>query len=246
MATVASRLLGELQRSFDLFQGFRHEADEPEAFYRLLADDTVKTVASVCTLTGARFVDVGGGPGYVSEAFRAAGTVPLTVEYDYREATLHGRTFTDGIIGDGQRLPLRTAAVDVAYTSNVIEHVPDPRQMLCELVRIVRPGGVIYVTFTNWYSPWGGHETSPWHYFGGEYAARRYERRYGRPPKNRYGTSLFKLHVGEMLRWVHASPSVELIDASPRYYPRFTRAVLAVPGLREVATWNLAMQLRRR
>jgi hypothetical protein len=36
-----------------------------------------------------------------------------------------------------------------------------------------------------------------------------------------------------------------VIAARPRYYPRWCRALLLVPGLREIATWNLLLILRR-
>ena len=37
-----------------------------------------------------------------------------------------------------------------------------------------------------------------------------------------------------------------VIDALPRYYPRWMRWVLAVPGLRELVTWNLLVVMRKR
>ena len=58
--------------------------------------------------------------------------------------------------GDGLSLPIFDAAFDVAYSSNVLEHVPDPERMLQE-IRPVVPGGLVLVNFTNWLSPWGGH-----------------------------------------------------------------------------------------
>ena len=72
----------------------------------------------------------------------------------------------------------RDGAVDVCYSSNVLEHVPEPWAMADEMLRVTRPGGTRRTCrFTNWLSPWGGHETSPWHYSGGARAARRYARR---------------------------------------------------------------------
>ena len=88
-----------------------------------------------------------------------------------------------------------SGVVDVCFSANVLEHVPDWRAMLAEMVRVTKPGGIIVVSFTNWLSPWGGHETSPWHYLGGDRAARRYQRRHGRPPKNRFGSSLYPVSV---------------------------------------------------
>ena len=153
-----------------------------------------------------------------------------------------GRT----IAGDGNQLPLPDGVVDVAFSSNVLEHIPDPARFLDEMVRVTRPDGIIYLSFTAWYSPWGGHETAPWHYLGGHRAARRYERLHGRPPGNRFGSSLFACHVGPTLRMVRAHRGVEVVAALPRYYPDWMRWLIEVPALRELATWNLLLVLRRR
>ena len=123
---------------------------------------------------------------------------------------------------------------------------PSPERFLDEMVRVTRPNGTVYLSFTAWYSPWGGHETAPWHYLGGHRAARRYERRHGCRPGNRFGSSLFACHVGASLRMARTHPGVEVVDARPRYYPDWLRWLVAVPVVREVATWNLLLVLRRR
>jgi len=152
-----------------------------------------------------------------------------------------GRT----VAGDGHRLPFPDAVADITFSSNVLEHVPAAAPFLDEMVRVTRPGGLVYLSFTAWYSPWGGHETSPWHYLGGHRAARRYEQRHGRPPGNRYGATLFACHVGPTLRLARRRGDVEVVDALPRYYPDWMRWVVRVPLVREVATWNLLLVLRR-
>jgi SAM-dependent methyltransferase len=235
-----------MRRSIQLFKGFLHEQEDPISFYKLLADDAVNEMSRYCQLTGARVIDIGGASCYVCDSIVEAGASSLTVEYDWDQIVEHGRRLQHGVQGDGMSLPIFDAAFDVAYSSNVLEHVPDPGTMLKEMVRVVCPGGVVFVTFTNWLSPWGGHETAPWHYFGGDWAVRRYEKRYGDEPKNRYGTSLYRLSVSEVLRWADSCGDVDVLDAFPRYYPHWTAPLVRVPGLREVATWNLTMVLRRR
>ena len=42
------------------------------------------------------------------------------------------------------------------------------------MLRVTRPGGVAFISYTVWYGPWGGHETAPWHFLGGARARRRY------------------------------------------------------------------------
>lgn len=234
-----------VRRTVRLLAGFRHEQRDPVRYYEPLARDTVAQISQYVPVSGASVLDVGGGPGYTAEAFRAAGaSMAITVDADPAELALHGRRPQHAVAADGLALPFADRSVDLVCTTNTLEHVRRPWALLAELVRVTRPGGALFVAVTNWFSPWGGHETSPWHYFGGERAARRHQRRAGRPPKNRFGDSLFPVHVGQLLRWARACPDVDLIDAVPRYYP-WARRLIAVPGLREVATWNLALVLRR-
>jgi SAM-dependent methyltransferase len=240
-----STFLGGLQRSIRLFQGFRAQFDDANGFYTLLADDTVALIEEHQSVGRRRVVDIGGGPGYFAEAFRRAGAQSIFVEPYWDAMTSAGRMLGRGVIGDGMRLPFADCAFDMSHSSNVLEHVTDPLAFFGEMIRVVRPGGLVFLAFTNWYSPFGGHETSPWHYLGGARAAKRYERRLGYPPKNRYGVSLFPLHVGDVLGWARSQPGVEVLEAFPRYYPRWTRRLVEVPGLREVATWNLAIVMRR-
>jgi SAM-dependent methyltransferase len=234
-----------LARSVDLWRKFRAEASDPAALYRALAEDAVHQLQRHQSLRNCLVLDVGGGPGYLTEALARADARCVTVDVSHDELFLHGRHPGAAMVGDGCRLPVEDASVDACHSSNVLEHVPEPRALLTELVRVTRPGGVVYLSFTNWYSPWGGHETSPWHYLGGERAVGRYRRRVGQEPKNRYGTSLFPVHITSVLRWLHDDPSTDVVEAIPRYYPRWCRWLVAVPGLREVATWNLATVLRR-
>jgi glycosyltransferase involved in cell wall biosynthesis/SAM-dependent methyltransferase len=234
-----------LRRMAALIKGFRNQFDDPDDFYTFLADDTISLIERYQPVTGKTVVDVGGGSGYFAEAFRRAGATSAFVEPEWDEMTQVGRALGFGIVGDGCFLPLADGSFDVSFSSNVIEHVKNPWLFLDELVRVVRPGGLVFVAFTNWLSPFGGHETSPWHYAGGEWAARRYERQLGYPPKNRFGESLYKLSIGEVLRWARRNRGVQLVDTFPRYYPDWTKPLVHVPGIREVATWNLVVVLRR-
>ncbi len=235
-----------LSRSVRLFRAFLREQSDPDHFYRILADDSVRQLGGYVDLHGASVLDVGGGPGYFADAFRGAGAVYVGVDPDVGELSARGEPAAGMIRASGTALPLRTGAVDVCYSSNVLEHVAQPWLMADELVRVTRPGGTVFLSFTPWLSPWGGHETAPWHYLGGHRARRRYTGRTGRPPKNVYGESLFDVRVGEALRWARRHPDATLVDALPRYHPRWAKAMVHVPGVREVGLWNLALVLRRR
>jgi len=127
----------------------------------------------------------------------------------------------------------------------MLEHTPDTAAVVAELERVVRPGGWIWLSWTNWYSPWGGHEISPWHYLGPRFGSAAYARLHrGKALKNEPGVSLFPVHVGPTLDMLRHRPGLRVLDAAPRYYPS-QRWLLRVPGLREVATWNCLVLLER-
>ena len=230
-----------LRRSANLLRAFRVEQTDPASFYGLLARDSARMVGEHGSLAGRTVLDVGAGPVQFAAAFAAAGARYVALDAD--PAELRTRP---AIAARGERLPLADRSVDVCFSSNVVEHVPAPWRFADELVRVTRSGGLVVLAYTNWLSPWGGHETSPWHYLGGYPAAERYGRRYGHPPKNRYGAGLYPVSVAAGLRWATSRPDAELVDARPRYLPAYARALLRLPALREIATWNLWLVLRRR
>lgn len=236
----------DLRRSVDLFRAFRVEQTDPDRFYRLLALDSVRQLGRYTELADRLVLDVGGGPGYFAAAFREAGARYLAVDADVGEMAALGAPAPGSVLGDGMRLPVRSDSVDVCFSSNVLEHVPDPWRMAREMVRVTRPGGTVYLSYNTWFSPNGGHETAPWHYLGGRYARERYRRRTGREPKNRFGDSLFPVRVGDGLAWARGCRDVEVVDARPRYHPGWAHWVVRVPGVREFAVWNLLLVLRKR
>ncbi len=262
------------RRSAGLLGDFRFEQSDPGRFYGHLAEDTVQLIADLRTgaqqeagetapatgtsspdapLAGQRILDVGGGPGYFGRAFAAAGVDQgdyVTCEPDVGEMAAAGITLASSVRGSGLDLPFADEAFDITYSSNVAEHVEDPWRMADEMVRVTRPGGLVIYSYTCWLGPFGGHETGLWqHYVGGEFAARRYEKKTGHPPKNRWGESLFNVSCADGLRYAHEAQDeekAEFLAAFPRYHPWWAWWMVNVPALREVAVSNLVLVLRRR
>jgi len=229
----------DLRRSFRLFSSFRTEQTDPAGFYRLIADDALALIEPHRPVDGLTVLDIGGGPGHYTRAFREAGARCVLVDVELDEIAETGPTATDTLVGTAAQLPFPDASVDVVFSSNMLEHVADPDHVRGELVRVLKPGGLFVLSYTNWLSPWGGHETSPWHFLGGRFAARRYEKKNGVKPKNDFGRSLFAISVANGLAWGKSRADLALLDERPRYLPRWAKVVLKVPGLREIVTWNL-------
>jgi ubiquinone/menaquinone biosynthesis C-methylase UbiE len=59
--------------------------------------------------------------------------------------------------GDGQRLPFRDASFDAVFSHSVIEHVGSAEGYLRECHRVLRPGGVLYLSTAPFLSLAGAH-----------------------------------------------------------------------------------------
>ncbi|RDI46780.1 class I SAM-dependent methyltransferase [Nocardia mexicana] len=237
-----------LRRSLRLLGSFRFEQTDPAVFYGGLATDTAELIGDFYRdltgrdLTGTTVLDVGGGPGYFADEFTAAGARYLPVEPDPSEMHAAGLTVSGAVRGSGMALPFRDGSVDICLSSNVAEHVPHPWLMAEEMLRVTRPGGLMMLSYTVWLGPFGGHETGPWHYLGGEYAARRYRRRFGREPKNRFGSSLFEVRAADGMDWAErVRGRARIMAVFPRYHPRWAWWLVRVPGLRELLVSNLVV-----
>ncbi len=111
---------------------------------------------------GDRLLDLGCGAG--RHAFEAARRGARVVALDHDAAELKdvaalfegmhetgeatGPTAT--VNGDAGRLPFPDGAFDRVIAAEVLEHLPDDRQALAELTRVLRPGGTIAVTVPAW------------------------------------------------------------------------------------------------
>lgn len=231
-----------LGRSVRLFRAFLVEQTEPEVFYGALAQDSAELLADHANLAGLTVLDVGAGPDEFAEEFERRGATYIPVDLDAGAPALtHG-----GVAADAGALPFADGSVDVVFSSNLIEHVRQPTQVANELVRVARPGGLIFIAYTNWLSPWGGHETSPWHWLGGAYARKRYVRKHGHLPKNRIDQNLFRVSAAWGVNWATKEAAADVLAVRPRYLPKWTTFLVRIPILREFLTWNLMMILRKR
>jgi ubiquinone/menaquinone biosynthesis C-methylase UbiE len=111
---------------------------------------------------GLAVLDVGCGAGYLLG--KAAGRASLAVGVDLdqdrlraaRDGLLHEERPSRGLIefavADGQRLPFGDASFDRIICTETLEHVSDAQLTLCELARVLRPGGRLAVSVPNFAS----------------------------------------------------------------------------------------------
>jgi SAM-dependent methyltransferase len=220
-------------------------ARDDAAFYELQAEDAVAWLAAHGAPIGPRVraIDLGCGHGIFGARLRARGCdVTFADMGNHLHDELKGSPFIDVDL-DHDDIG-KVGAYDLAVCSNVFEHLSEPERVINGLGRILNPGGMLYLTWTNWLSPWGGHEFSPFHYLGAKRGHLLYDKLTGRKRYHTPGVNLFPTYIGETIRRINAQPSLRVLKVVPRYYPELG-FLMRLPGLREFLAWNCAVLARK-
>ena len=72
-------------------------------------------------------------------------TDDLSTEYKLAEVKSCGQCMKVDIVAPGDQLPLKDNSLDFVISSHVIEHFYDPVKTMKEWLRVVKPGGYVYV-----------------------------------------------------------------------------------------------------
>lgn len=100
-------------------------------------------------MPGGRLLEVGCGTGQMLLAMKDLGWSVEGIDFDpeaVRNASLKG---LDVRLGDLAQQGYGDGVFDAIFMSHVIEHVPDPRALLDECFRILKPGGYLVVVTPN-------------------------------------------------------------------------------------------------
>lgn len=123
-----------------LAAGYAHRVTTPDSLARAAA-------AADAAGLGPRSValDIGGGRGFHAGVFAGRGATAVVIDRSRGMASAAAEVpGVDVVVGDAADLPLADGSADLAYFHLSI-HYGDWRKSLEEAVRVVRPGGTVWV-----------------------------------------------------------------------------------------------------
>lgn len=112
--------------------------------------------------SGKDLLDLGCGFGGYSKAFLDAGANVIGLDL----SPINTQDKIPMVSGDALSLPFINNSFDIVICASLIEHIPEPFLLLKEIYRVLKSGGLLYLSFPPFYSPVGGHQFSPYHLLG--------------------------------------------------------------------------------
>lgn len=98
-------------------------------------------------LAGLTALDVGCSAGFIADSLAGAGARTIGVDIDEPGLARARERFGDRVdfrFGRGEALPLPNDSVDVAVLNHIYEHVVNPEGVVADILRVLKPGGLLY------------------------------------------------------------------------------------------------------
>jgi SAM-dependent methyltransferase len=111
-----------------------------------------------------RLLDAGCGSGRTLDELARYGRVSGVDISAEAVAAARRRGHRDVHLAHVEEMPFPDATFDVVTCLDVVEHTPDDRATLAELLRVTRPGGALLVTVPAYQSLWSWHDEANRHF----------------------------------------------------------------------------------
>lgn len=160
---LAVAFLGPLRKFGSRTPAITRFDSNEKYFEQRLADTSHyrKLFAPHVSFAGKTVLDLGCNRGYLLHSFlQYEHFNPIgadLVSYYLRDAIRDYGDHISFVQSTPTNIPLPDNSVDVVYTIDTIEHLSKPREILLDVYRVLRPGGVFLVHFNPWLNPHGSH-----------------------------------------------------------------------------------------
>ena len=123
---------------------------------------TIQKIKGFANLKGTQVLEIGCGFGALTWLLLKESARVVATETDAKSLKTAKRLIKNKkrlklVKTTNEHLKFKNSLFDFVILFDVIEHVADPKIMMKEAIRVLKPGGILYVEFTPYYSIIGHH-----------------------------------------------------------------------------------------
>ena len=140
-------------------------------FQEFQAEEIVKEIKKrKIKLFNLKVLELGAGKGGYSQIFKKNSKEFVTSDLEKSFILKSDPSLNFKKVDINKKFPFKDNEFDFVFSCSLIEHIKDPKKMFLESKRVLKFGGYLYLSFPPFYSPVGGHNVKPFHYFGEKFA----------------------------------------------------------------------------
>lgn len=169
--------------SFVAYYEQESASEETIQRFTLVRDKALKLLAARDRAsTSLKVVDIGCGAGTQSRIWAMLGHLVYGLDVNAHLVELaRRRACENGLeivfeVGTATQLPYSDSSMDIALLPELLEHVANWQDCLKEAMRILKPGGMLFLSTTNWLCPIQQEYTLPMYSWYPGFLKRKYER----------------------------------------------------------------------
>lgn len=100
---------------------------------------------------GKKFLEVGCGLGYFSNKASIIGAKVTGIDIGPELVKINKKKTPGGkfVVASASKLPFKSNSFDIVLSTEVIEHVENQKRAMKEMLRVLRPGGLLVITTPN-------------------------------------------------------------------------------------------------
>lgn len=156
-AMSASELTGHYDQAASRWSGMLDRLGVPDVYETILRRALSETSPGM-NATRPRILDCGVGTGTLSSALARVSPSPFKLDgidlssrmLEQASRRLRGSGLEVSLCqGDARKLPYDDGVFDLAMTAHMLEHLVDPGSALREMVRVLKPGGLLIACLTR-------------------------------------------------------------------------------------------------
>lgn len=114
-------------------------------FRKHFDNEYLKRIITLKPSPNGKVLEVGCGTAQCTHKLSERGYNSFAMDYSPQARIFWNQKVAQFLIADGFHIPFKPDSFDLVWNAGVLEHFTDPQPMLKEMIRVCKPGGMVFI-----------------------------------------------------------------------------------------------------